>query len=279
MLPIFANLGSLHIYTYGVFLLLGFFWACFFVWKHIRISKFEEEMSFDITFISFGGALLVGRILYGLLHFDEFGFNVLKYILVNGYPGISPLGMMLGGVGVMYFMCRHNKLKFEEFSDYIIPSLFIFTLTAEVGAFIAGVEPGVLNKWFRHPVALYKALFLAIGAFTSIRMFYNVRKERVEKGALLFFFMCIYSFVYVAFQFLKDKRALLTESPIDFYGFIILLLTSCFYFVYYFRVLMIASIKTFINSNTNYVKQTVKNISRKTKDSHRGGTEKTPPAN
>lgn len=279
MLPIFAQLGSLYIYSYGVFLLLGFFWASFFVWKHIRISKFEEEMSFDIVFISFGGALIVGRILYGLLHFDEFGFNILKYILVNGYPGISPFGMMIGGVGIMYFMCRHNKLKFVEFSDYIVPSLFIFTLSAEVGAFIAGVEPGILNKWFRHPVALYKAALLGIGAYVSIGMFYNVRKEKVEKGALLFLFVGLYSFTYIAFHSLLDKRALLTESTTDYFAFVILLLTSGAYFVYYFRVLLISSIKNFINLNITYVKQIVKNISRKTKNGDRGGAKETSVSN
>jgi prolipoprotein diacylglyceryltransferase len=173
---------------------------------------------------------VIGRIIYGLTHFQEFGFNVLKYLLANGYPGISASGMVLGWVGVMYWACKVRKIKFLEFSDYIAPSLFIFTLAAELGAFIAGTEPGVLWKWFRHPVAIYKALFLG---------------------------------------------ALLTESPVEYWAFLILLLTSCFYFVYYFRVLLISSIKTFINSKTNYVKKIVKNISYKPKNNNRGGTKKT----
>jgi len=275
MLPLFAQLGSLYIYTNGVFLMLAFFWACFFIWKHIRISKFEEDVAFDITFLSFGGALILGRIAYGLMHFKEFGFNILKYILANGYPGISPAGMLLGGVATMVWACYVRKIKFQELSDYIVPSLFIFTAIAELGAFIAGTEPGIVWKWFRHPVALYKAIILGVGAYISISMFFNVRKEKIEKGSLLFFFFGVYSATYVAFQFLKDKRVLLTESAIDGLLFYILLLTSCFYFVYYFRVLIISRVGTFINSKTNYVKQIVKNISHKTKINHRGGAEKT----
>ena len=261
MLPLFAQLGSFSVYTYGVLLMLGFFWACFFVWKHIRISKFGEEIAFDIIFLSFGGALVVGRITYGLLHFQEFGLNLLKYLLANGYPGISPAGMLLGGIGTMYWACTVRKIKLREFSDYITPSLFIFTLTAELGAFIAGTEPGILWKWFRHPVALYKALFLSIGFYLSLIMFFNVRKEKIEKGTPLFFFFGSYSFLYVVFQFLKDKRTLLTESPIEYWAFFILLLTSCFYFVYYFRVLIIESCKKFINSKIHYVKTITKNVS------------------
>ena len=267
MLPIFAQLGSLSIYTNGVFLMLGFFWACFFVWKHIRISKFGEETAFDIIFLSFGGALVVGRVVYCLIHFKEFGLNLLKYILANGYPGISAAGMLLGGVGAMYWACHVRKIKFQEFSDYIVPSLFIFTVAAELGAFVAGTEPGIVWKWFRHPVALYKAAVLGVGVYVSLVMFYNVRKEKIEKGAPLFFFFWLYSLVFVGFQFLLDKRVLITQSPIDTWAFYILLLTSCFYFVYYFRVLMITSVVSFINSKITYVKQIVKNISHKSKKS------------
>lgn len=246
------------------------------MWKHIRISKFPEEMSFDIAFASFGGALVVGRIVYGILHFSEFGFNIMKYILVNGYPGISSGGMIVGGVGVMYVMCQKNKIRFTEFSDYLAPSLFIFSFSALVGAFVAGIEPGSMNPYFRHPVALYKAALLGLGAYFSIRMFYDIRKEKIEKGALLFFFLGVFSFATIAFSSLRDKRVLLTESAGEWYLILTLLLTSAFYFVYYFRVLLVTDSKTFINSIHTNVKQTFKNISRKTKDSDRGGAEKTP---
>ncbi len=259
MLPLFTQLGSLYIYTYGVFLTLGFFWACFFMWKHIRISKFAEDMSFDIAFLSFAGALIMGRILYCILHFQEFGFDILKFILVNGYPGMSAFGMILGGVGSLFFLTRGYKLKFDEFSDYVAPSLFIFSAAAELGAFISGVEPG--------GTALFKGIILGVSAYVSIHMFYEVRKEKVQKGTLLFLFLALYSLCQTVFHFLKDKRALLSESPIELTAFYILLLTSGFYFVYYFRAL-------FINFITHNVKQTFKNISRKTKNSDRGGAEK-----
>ncbi|MFZ2206639.1 MAG: prolipoprotein diacylglyceryl transferase family protein [Microgenomates group bacterium] len=279
MLPLFAQLGSFFIYTYGVFLVLGFFWACFFIWKHIRISKFPEELAFDMVFISFGSALLVGRILYGLLHFDEFGLNVLKYILANGYPGISPLGMIIGAVAALFFLCQKNKIKFDEFSDYIIPSFFVFASIAELGAFVAGIEPGIMFKWFRHPVALYKALLLGLGIYVSIRLFYSIRKEKIEKGIILFFFLFVYSLTSFAFSFLKDKRAAIGDSSIEHWSFLILLLTSCFYFVYYFRVFISSGFVRFINLNTNYVKTIVKNISSKTEKHNRGGAEKTHTAN
>ena len=275
MLPIFAKLGSLSIYTYGVFLMLGFFWACFFIWKHIRISKFGEEATFDIVFLSFGGSLIMGRLVYCFIHFNEFGLNILKYILANGYPGISSFGMILGGVLTLYWACYLRKIKFQEFSDYIVPSLFIFTTVVELGAFFAGTEPGIVWKGFRHPVALYKAALLAIGIYISLKIFFNVRKEKVMKGSALFFFFSLYSCTSIFFQSLKDKRLLITESPIEYWAFFILLLTSCFYFVYYFRVLIGKFFVSFINSKINYVKTVVKYVPHQAEKHHRGGTEKT----
>lgn len=279
MAPLFAQLGSLSIYTYGVFLVLGFFWACFFIWKHIRISKFPEEQSFDIVFISFAISLLVGRIVYGALHFDEFGFNILKYLLVNGYPGMSPFGMVIGAIGALYVLCQRNKIRFEEFTDYIVPSMFIFVSIAELGAFIAGIEPGLMGKWFRHPVALYKALILGAGAYISIRLFYSIRKENADKGVVLSFFIFLYSLTVFAFHYLKDKRAAIGDSPFELWAFFILLLTSCFYIVYYFRVFISLGFTRFISWNNNHVKTIVKNISRKPKNSDRGGAEKNNTAN
>ena len=279
MIPLFAQLGSLYIYTYGLFLMLGFFWASFFIWKHIRISKFEEEVAFDITFLSFAGALVIGRVVYCLSHFQDFRFDILKYILANGYPGMSSVGMLLGGIITMYWVCYIKKIKFSEFSDYVIPSLFIFTAAAELGAFFAGTEPGIFWKWFRQPIALYKAFLLGIGTYISFTLFFNVRKEKIGKGAPLFFFIGAYSFVNIAFQFLKDKRVLLTESPLEAGAYYILLLTSCFYFVYYFRVLISQRFHHFINLKLSYVKKIVKHLPHKTEKHNRGGAEKTTSSN
>lgn len=279
MAPLFAQLGSLSIYTYGVFLVLGFFWACFFIWKHIRISKFPEEQAFDIVFIAFAVSLLVGRIAYGALHFDEFGFNILKYVLVNGYPGMSPFGMVVGGIGALYMLCQRNKIKFEEFTDYIVPSMFIFVSIAELGAFIAGIEPGLMGKWFRHPVALYKAMVLGIGIYASIRLFYSIRKENADKGVVLSFFLSLYSLTAFAFHYLKDKRAAMGDSPVEQWAFFILLLTSCFYIVYYFRVFISVGFTRFISWNNNHVKTIVKNISRKPEKNNRRGASKTSESN
>lgn len=274
MIPLLAQLGGLRIYTYGVFLMLGFFWACFFVWKYIRISKFAEEETFDIVFTAFGGALLVGRLVYGFLHFDEFGFDILHYLLVNGYPGMSTVGMLLGGAITLYLVCSNKKISIAEFVDYITPSLFLFVAVAELGAFFAGIEPGVRIGWYRHPLALYKALLFGVGMYGAIKLLFAVRKDKHTKGVSAIFFIWGYSLVTVALFRLADPRVVQTTNTIEQWTYVILLLTSSFYIVYYFRVFVGTMFRSFINWNATYVKTAVRSFPQKSEGKNRRGDEK-----
>ena len=122
MLPVLLNLGFIKIYTYGVFLVLGFFWAIFLLWKNIRLTSFKEEDVFDGLFLSMFGSIFFGRLVYVFLNFKDFGFNLLKYILINGYPGISLYGSIFGGFFVLYLFTNSRKLNF----NYLIKnSLFL----------------------------------------------------------------------------------------------------------------------------------------------------------
>ena len=112
MLPILLNLGFLKIYTFGVFLVLGFFWAIFLLWKNIRLTSFKEEDVFDGLFLSMFGALFFGRLIFVFLNFKDFGFNLLKFILINGYPGLSLYGSIFGGLFILYLFTNARKLNF-----------------------------------------------------------------------------------------------------------------------------------------------------------------------
>lgn len=142
MLPVLLNLGFLKIYTYGVFLVLGFFWAIFLLWKNIRLTSFKEEDVFDGLFLSMLGSLISGRLVYVFLNFKDFGFNILKYILINGYPGISLYGSIFGGLLALYLFANSRKIIFSELIDYLITPIFIALVFGKIGAFFSGTEVG-----------------------------------------------------------------------------------------------------------------------------------------
>src|SRR3990167_390122 len=96
MLPVLLDLGFFKIYTYGIFLMLAFFWGAFFLWKNITLTPYKEEEVFDGLFFSLFGSFITGRVVYIILHSSDFGFNIGKMIFVNGYPGINGVGILFG---------------------------------------------------------------------------------------------------------------------------------------------------------------------------------------
>ncbi|MEK7633735.1 MAG: prolipoprotein diacylglyceryl transferase family protein [Patescibacteria group bacterium] len=246
MLPVLLNLGFLKIYTFGVFLVLGFFWATFLLWKNIRLTSFKEEDVFDGLFLSLFGALFFGRLVYVVLNFKEFGFNILKFILINGYPGLSLYGAIFGGLLILFLFSNSRKINFNELVDYFITPLFVALAFGKIGAFFSGAEIGIKTNFllkikyvgfdgFRHLVGLYEGLVFIIGILIAYKILFEIRKERFYNGFLLKFFFWFFALTIFLFDKIKDNRLYFVGLSLDFLVSLIILLTTSLYFVYYFR--------------------------------------------
>ncbi|MDO8741664.1 MAG: prolipoprotein diacylglyceryl transferase [Candidatus Roizmanbacteria bacterium] len=280
MLPVLLNLGFIKIYTFGVFLVLGFFWAAFLLWKNIRLTSFKEEDVFDGLFLSLFGALFFGRLIYVIINFKDFGFNLLKFILINGYPGISLYGLVFGGLLVLYLFSNVKKINFNELIDYFVTPLFIALVFGKVGAFLSGVEIGTKTNFllkikytgfdgFRHLVGLYEGLILIIGALIAYKILFEIRKEKYYKGFLIKFFIWFLALTIFLFDKIKDNRLYFFGQSLDFLVSSIILLTTSLYFVYYFRNGILGSIK-------NYGQKIFKTVHTRTKKKIGRGKEKKP---
>ncbi len=256
MLPVLINVGFIKIYTFGVFLVLGFFWATFLLWKSIRLTSFKEEDVFDGLFMSLFGALFFGRLVYVILNFKDFGFNLLKFILINGYPGISLYGLIFGGLLVLYIFSRTRKIIFNELIDYFVTPLFIVLIFSKIGAFFSGLEIGSKTNFFlktkyvgfdgyRHLVGLYEGLILIIGAFIAYKILFEIRQEKYYKGFLIKFFIWFLALTIFLFDKIKDNRLYFVGLSLDFLVSSIILLTTSLQFVYYFRNGVLGFIKNY----------------------------------
>jgi len=114
MLPVLVDLKFIKIYTFGVFLVLAFFWGSFVLWKNIRLTPQKEEEIFDGLFLSLAGSLFFSRIIYVILNFEKFGFSILKFILINGYPGLSLYGALFGGFFTLFLYLLVKRLVLKR---------------------------------------------------------------------------------------------------------------------------------------------------------------------
>jgi len=282
MLPVLLDLKFIKIYTFGVFLVLGFFWSAFLLWHNIRLTSYKEEDVFDGLFLSLFGGLFIGRLVYVVLNFNDFGFDILKFILINGYPGISLIGAILGGIFTLFGFFGLKKIDFSEIIDYFISPLFVALVFGKLGSFFSGADVGSVTTFFlkiryasfeglRHLTAFYEAVFFAAAAYISYKLLFEIRKERLKKGILLMFFFWFFSLTYFIFDNLKERTLYLQGFSFNWLASSLMLLTTSFYFIYHFR----SNIGNFINQHGTAFKKI--RFFPKRKTSQREG--KKPPSN
>lgn len=238
----------------------------------------------DSVFVALALALFFSRVTYVVLNFADFGFDILKFILINGYPGLSVYGGLFGGVLGLYLFLRGKKVEFRKAVDYYIPGLFVATAIGFIGSFFAGVDVGTKTKIIlavkyvgytgsRHIVAVYQALFLLAGAYLAHRIVLLVRRQKLPSGFAFYFFL----FYFAVSNLLLDK---FKENHLYFAGFNFNLIISAVisvilggYFAYFFRKELISAALTMSIRTGAYVKKAYQGVAAKVKKrtSGRGG--------
>jgi len=246
MLPILLDLNFVRIYTNGVFLLLAFFWGSFLLWKNFLLTANKEETIFDGLFISLAGGLLVGRLLHVILNFEDFGFSILKFILINGYPGISLYGLLIGAFFSLRFYFKSRKIDVIESFDYVIPAVFLSLGLGKLGSFLSGSEIGSKTNFFasvrypgfegaRHLTSFYESILFLVFSFVAYKILFAIRRGKYEKGTNHYFFWFIFSLIYLIFDFFKSNKALIFGYSFNLFISLVILLTIALISIYHFR--------------------------------------------
>ncbi len=266
MLPVLINFGFIKIYTFGFFLVLGFFWGLFLLWKNIRLTSFKEEEIFDTVFLSIISGLFFSRLFYVILNFSDFGFNILKFILINGYPGLSIYGFIFGFFIFSFYYLSSKKINFFQAVDYFISPLFLVLTLGKIGSFFSGEEVGTITTFFlktkylgfsgdRHLTAVYEGILFFFGCYLAQKLVFEIRKERLFNGFLFVFSLWYFSLVYLIFDRLKEIKFYLLKTSFNYLVSLVLFLTTTSYFVYYFRKQIMGGIK-------NYGKKIIKTVNQ-----------------
>jgi prolipoprotein diacylglyceryltransferase len=278
MLPILLAIGPLKIYTMGVFIVLGLFWSFFLIWKLIRLTSFKEEDVFDVVISSIFGGLLGARILYVVLRNDLFGFDVIKIIFINGYPGLAFWGGIFGFVLLGSLTARYKKIQWYELLDYIVLGLLLFSVFVSLGGLFSGSFIGSITTFplsmkysgidgIRHFVGLYAFALYTGGVFISYRLLQSVRRGEVKKGSVLFFGLGFIGLVNLLLDKVKEHTLYLFGLRFDTIIGLILVLTVSIYFTNTFK----KNIITFIKYYAKEIKiKTAKKFKRKTVDEATG---------
>jgi len=165
MWPTLISIGPLALHSFGVMLFLGVFLGGFIWWQKGREEGFEEEMLMDHWLIAGVVGVIVARIWYVLIHWQEFGGSWYKMIFLSKFPGLAYEGAWLGVVIVLIGLGLKKEWDLWRMGEVGVMSLLVVEMLAWLGSFLAGNNLGKVTNWWwgigfpgvegrRHPVQL-----------------------------------------------------------------------------------------------------------------------------
>ena len=213
MKPILFTIGPFNVYSFGVFLALAFIIATFIIWKMGREDLKEEEYLEGFLMMSII-SLLSGRLVYILFHWDVFGLNILKYILVRETPGLSLIGGVIGGLLYLVYYIKKKKYHLYHVLDVFSQASGFSLVLAKIGEQLGGGGFGRETDFFlgikviglsgrRHPVELYESILFLLISVLLMFVYNKSRRYKGCEGLVFYLFLFILSLTVFLLEFLK----------------------------------------------------------------------------
>lgn len=232
MLPVLLSVGPFSIYSMGLMMVLGILFGGFAIFKKAREAHLEAEHIFDVLFFGLFWGLVGARFLYIVTHFSEFGFNLLRFVWMTNYVGLSFWGAFIFGVGAVIFKVRQLEGEIFDWLDYLSLGMCLGIGFGLVGAFLNGSFlgrefqyglsfPGVEQKLLPIQLIGASAFFLFFvwwwGIEKKYRMFewYRAGKVSVKTGFLWFGFLIFFGSSWSVMSLLLLRKTTMLGLNLD----------------------------------------------------------------
>jgi len=216
MFPILLTIGSFHIFSFSVFLILAWIVFSFTFWKLMRVHAIDEEHVFDLTFYATLSAFLVSRAGFVLFHRELFADDLLRVAALWIAPGLTLYGGLLGGLLTLVYLARSYKIRLGYVLDALALALPSALLLGNIGSLLDGSVVGKMtnvpwainyvgNVGKRHPVQAYE--MLALGVIIGIVLYLGGvgAKRKWPYGKIGVWFFLLYSISMFCLEFTKDS--------------------------------------------------------------------------
>lgn len=216
MYPILFSIGSIHIFSFSIFLVLSWAIFSFVFWKTLRRVVSDEQQVFDLMFYSTLVSIVTSRLTFVAFHFQLFADTPLKIFAFWVQPGLSLYGALFGCIVTLLFKMRQYKLRLAFISDALAFSLPPALLVGEIGSLLDGTEIGkatllpfgvryIGQLGLRHPIQLYRMIVLALIIGILILLQKKAVKDKWPYGLMGIWFFLLYSFSMFVLEFLQES--------------------------------------------------------------------------
>ncbi len=137
MHPILLKIGSLTLYTYGLFVGLGFLTAVFVASQRAKKYNIKSEQMSDLFFVILVAAIIGARLLYVAINFSEFSGHFIDIFKIwNG--GLVFYGGFIAALAAAIVYIKRTGLLMWQTGDIIAPGIALGHAIGRLGCFSAG---------------------------------------------------------------------------------------------------------------------------------------------
>lgn len=217
MQPVLFSIGSLHIFSFSIFLMLGWCAFSFIFWKQLHDKGTDDERIFDLTFYATIFGLIAARLGYVVTYQEVFLASPLKIASIWIAPGLALYPGLTGGLVTMFLLARRVKIRIVTLLDALSLALPVGLLVGLIGSLLDGAEIGKLTSlpWAvryvghlgpRHPVQLYEMGGLIIIMIILSLIHRLAKKHAWPYGISGLWFFLLLSIVMFVLEFLKETE-------------------------------------------------------------------------
>lgn len=216
MLPVLFSIGSFHLYSFSVFLILSWFVWSFFFWRYLRNLAVKEDTIFDIMFYTTILSLFSSRAFFVVTHMSLFSDGWLKVLALWVQPGLSFVGALVGGVFVSILLAMKYKVRIAYILDGFSPALCWSFIIGSIGAFLDGSVVGKITTlpWgviyvghlgIRHPIEVYEIISMIVLTIFLWRLTVLATKRSWPHGRISLWFFTLFATAMFLFEFLVES--------------------------------------------------------------------------
>lgn len=210
-----VQLGPFRLSSGGLVLLLAL-WLCH--WLFVRTARRRSgtglaEQADRAFFAGLIGAVIGGRIWYGLFNWDMYGQTPALFWALRVSDWVWP-GALLGGALTAALWCHWRRADMVLLADTLALPLLLAQALASVGLLLSGEAFGVATNlpWavplfgtMRHPTQIYYAL----AALASAVIVRRVVQNEPQRGALTAWYFLLEGFALLLIEALRAESLVL----------------------------------------------------------------------
>ncbi len=218
--PVIFGFGPLEIRWYGLFYVVGFLFA---LWWLRKFSKLKKEQVYDLMFWIIIAMIIGARVFEVLFWEPAYYFSNPLEILAIWHGGLSFHGGLAGIAVALAVFCKKQKISFYYLADILVLPASLAMALGRIGNFINGELYGTVTNvsWCvkfqsadgcRHPSQIYESIYNIANFFILFALTkYKDANKKVREGFVFWAFI----FFYGVFRFVTE---FFRQSDVYYFG-------------------------------------------------------------